>query len=237
MKEFTDAKTKEKIKKPFYDGLIFHRVIRGFMIQGGCPEGTGRGEPGYRFEDEINAKELGLDKIKFPDGFRYLGIRLTKEGKIHAYDNEKFWRFVATPLLVKMGIKNKEELSKRQIEVNNRLRTLTLKECYENQGYQYNENLKSHHPNKGVLAMANAGPNTNGCQFFIILADTPWLKGKHTVFGKVLKGMDVVEKIGVTPVDKKTARPTTEVKIISIRLYKERIPKTVPFIDTGKEEK
>ncbi len=95
-------------KRGFYDGLNFHRVIPDFMIQGGCPEGSGRGGPGYRFEDEAN------------------------NGLGH---------------------------------------------------------------NRGVLSMANAGPNTNGSQFFITHVSTPWLNGKHTVFGKVVDGLDVVDAV------------------------------------------
>jgi peptidyl-prolyl cis-trans isomerase B (cyclophilin B) len=95
-------------KDGFYDGLTFHRIIKDFMIQGGCPEGTGRGGPGYTFEDEFN----------------------------------------------------------------------------------------DHKVERGALAMANAGPNTNGSQFFIVTAGAaPWLDGKHTVFGKVTDGMDVVDKL------------------------------------------
>jgi peptidyl-prolyl cis-trans isomerase B (cyclophilin B) len=95
-------------KRGFYDGLNFHRVIKDFMVQGGCPQGTGTGGPGYKFEDEAN------------NGVRH---------------------------------------------------------------------------ERGVLSMANAGPNTNGSQFFITHVATPWLDGKHTVFGKVVDGMDVVDKV------------------------------------------
>ena len=109
----------------FYDGLIFHRVIPDFMIQGGCPEGTGTGGPGYTFKDEIN----------------------------------------------------------------------------------------DHKVVKGALAMANAGPNTNGSQFFIVTTEAaPWLDGKHTVFGEVSEGMDVVDKIGTLPTDARD-RPTQEARI------------------------
>ena len=95
-------------RRGFYDGLNFHRVIPDFMIQGGCPEGSGRGGPGYKFEDEAN-NGLGHER--------------------------------------------------------------------------------------GVLSMANAGPNTNGSQFFITHVATPWLDGKHTVFGKVVEGLEAVDKV------------------------------------------
>jgi len=109
----------------FYDGLIFHRVIPDFMIQGGCPQGTGTGGPGYTFKDEIN----------------------------------------------------------------------------------------DHKAVRGALAMANAGPNTNGSQFFIVTTQAaPWLDGKHTVFGEVTDGMDVVDTIGTLPTDARD-RPTQEARI------------------------
>ena len=127
-------KTVDNFKKlateGFYDGLTFHRIIKDFMAQGGCPQGTGTGGPGYQFEDEFN----------------------------------------------------------------------------------------DHKVVRGALAMANSGPNTNGSQFFIVTADeAPWLDGKHTVFGQVVEGEDVVDRLDNVP----TAgadRPKTPVLISSIEL-------------------
>ena len=131
---FDDAapKTVENFRRlsgdGFYDGLIFHRVIRDFMIQGGCPQGTGTGGPGYSFEDEINEHKIV----------------------------------------------------------------------------------------RGALAMANAGPDTNGSQFFIVTTDAaPWLDGKHTVFGEVTSGMDVVDKIESLPTDG-SDRPREDARIESM---------------------
>lgn len=121
-------------KKGFYNGLIFHRVIAGFMAQGGDPSGNGTGGPGYEFEDEINPKALNVPA-----------------------------------------------------DMISRL---------EASGYQYNYDLKSMKNDVGAISMANRGPNTNGSQFFIITeSPQPHLDGRHTVFGRVTKGMDILRSV------------------------------------------
>ncbi len=208
-KEFTDSKTGKKTKGPFYENLIFHRVIKNFMIQGGCPLGTGTGDPGYKFPDEINAASLGLDKLKAMDPAKgphsYLMIN----------SEAMYNQCIFSPLLNSMNITSQEELDKRKPEVEKKLFSLTLQDVYEHMGYVYSEELTSHHLKRGCLAMANSGPNTNGSQFFLNLVDTDWLTGKHTVFGEVVKGMDVVDKISEIEVDK-GSKPLKDIKIISI---------------------
>lgn len=168
-----------KQKKPFYNGLSFHRVIPGFMIQGGCPKGDGTGGPGYNFEDEINAVSLGLDKIKIKEAPSY-------------------GRYLRNSVIVGMGIKTQEELEKRIAEAEQNLKKaeeLSVLEVLHRNGYRYNEVLTSAKPVKGSLAMANAGPNTNGSQFFINQVDTPHLEGLHTVFGHLVSGESVLNQI------------------------------------------
>jgi peptidyl-prolyl cis-trans isomerase A (cyclophilin A) len=210
-KAYTDPGTRTTVKKNFYDNLIFHRVIKNFMIQGGCPQGDGTGGPGFTIDDEINAIDLGLDKIKAvqPDG--------TVHPSLLVRTQEDFYRVVISPLVLKMGITSQRQFQDSLQEIQQKVSELSLKDCYENLGYTYNDALKSTPPKRGVIAMANTGPNSNGSQFFINLVDTPWLAGKHTVFGKVIQGMDVVDKIAEVPVDE-NGKPKKTVSILSIRL-------------------
>jgi peptidyl-prolyl cis-trans isomerase A (cyclophilin A) len=143
-KSWTDPKTGKTTHRPLYSGSTFHRVIPGFMIQGGDPEGTGEGSPGYKFDDEISSNR--------------------------------------------------------------------------------------HFDKAGVLAMANAGPNTNGSQFFITVAAATHLEGHYSIFGEVVSGQDVADAISQVPRDEND-KPTTPVKIIRI------VIKTVPAEKVGAPSK
>jgi peptidyl-prolyl cis-trans isomerase A (cyclophilin A) len=131
-REWTHPATRKKSKDRLYDGTIFHRVIPDFMIQGGDPEGSGRGGPGYQFEDET-------------------------KGSPHKFDKP------------------------------------------------------------GKLAMANAGPNTNGSQFFVTVVPTTWLTGKHTIFGEIVEGQDVVDKITKVPLGRND-RPNKDVVLKKVTI-------------------
>jgi peptidyl-prolyl cis-trans isomerase A (cyclophilin A) len=198
--------------KPFYDGLIFHRVIPNFMIQGGDPQGTGVGGPGYQFDDEINPTELGLD------------AKAIQGQGLHpwcGYMMGQFRQLILDPKLKALGFTQQTPQAERQAlfaKALEQCQGVTLQEFYSALGYRYDASLPpSPAPVRGVLAMANSGPNTNGSQFFINLGDTPHLRGKHTVFGKVTAGMEVVEAIAAVERDDRDA-PKQPVVMQSVRL-------------------
>ncbi len=209
-KEFKDSATDEIIKKPFYDGLVFHRVIKDFMIQGGCPQKNGQGGPGYNFIDEIDASGLGLDKIQAVDPQKGPHIYLAINEKL------QYQQFILGPVLKELNISTQEEFDKQKDEIEKKIMALSVQGVLESTGYKYSEKGSAHMPKRGYLAMANSGPNTNGSQFFITLIDADWLTGKHTVFGKIVNdSMNVVDKIGSIAVDEGNI-PQEEIKIISI---------------------
>lgn len=166
-------------EKGFYNGIVFHRVIKDFMIQTGDPTGTGRGGPGYTFEDEINADVLGLDKLTLEQAPSYE-------------------RAAQQVLFKKFNIQSQEDLDRNQAMLEAQLKTMgswSVKRLLTEAGYVFQGSLPSRRALKGSVAMANAGPNTIGSQFFINQVDTPHLNGLHTVFGQLLGNYEVLDKI------------------------------------------
>lgn len=214
-KPWTDPTTGTQVTKPFYDGLVFHRVIAGFMIQGGCPLGNGTSGPGFSFKDEINATSLGLDKE--------MALKGEELHEQCAYMGQQFGMACVRPLMEAKGITAQTPPDQQQAAIQQilpELQKISLKAFYEKLGYVYDDTLPpSHRPVKGSLALANSGPATNGSQFFINLGDTPHLTGKHTVFGEVTTGQEIVDAIGAVKVGPGD-RPVTNVVITSIRLVK-----------------
>jgi peptidyl-prolyl cis-trans isomerase A (cyclophilin A) len=191
-------------KDGFYDNIIFHRVINNFMIQTGCPLGTGTGGPGYAFPDEINADALGLS------------ASLARDNNLYFRDFQQ----AMMKLVTDRGIRSEAEANRRMKEIEEierQMEKMTIKQVLQIAGYTYTAELPSRPAVRASLAMANAGPDTNGSQFFINVADTPHLNGKHTVFGGVARGMDVVDAISNVQRDHRD-KPLTEVRINTIRL-------------------
>ena len=210
-KDFKDPKTNEMTKRNYYDGLIFHRVIKDFMIQGGCPLGTGTGGPGYSFEDEC-----------FEQGDKIVGL---------IDDDEKAY-VVYTQLVIPYLQTRPESPDAELMEIVQNCQQAQSFDPMKGKDVSFYENATKMGPvyaigdlkatvDYGTICMANAGPNTNGSQFFIVTKQggAEWLNGKHTVFGKVTKGMDVVHKI--EDVEKGAGdKPANDVKILSVRVVK-----------------
>lgn len=194
-------------EKGFYNDILFHRVIPDFMIQTGDPLGNGTGGPGYKFPDEINADALGLSAVRAREEEQYFGNMQQALVKIA---NDK-------------GIRSEAEANKRSGEIQEitaRLEKMTVKEVLQVLGYTYTADLQSRPVLRSTLAMANAGPDTNGSQFFISVADNAWLNGKHTVFGTVTQGMGIADAISKVPANPSNNKPLTDVRILEIRLLK-----------------
>lgn len=219
-KPFLDQKVGKEVKRPFYDGLRSHRIIPNFMIQLGCPMGNGGGGPGYSFKDEISAKALGLDKKK---AFKIENGQFRGMNDGVSIQPREMQQFIMPQIDKKIGLKDPTKRQEKMKEIIVELEKLTVKDCYEMFGYRFDDSLKSVGVKRGTLAMANSGANTNGSQFFVSTVDNLYLNGKHTVFGKVSKGMDVVDKIG--KLGSRAGQPTETVKILSIRLKKMEAPK------------
>lgn len=209
-----DISTAATVTPHYYDGLVFHRILRNYLVQAGAPRAPDAPVPEYLVEDEINARQFGLHEQKVLDAF----------GKPHPWlnlaDNAQFQKEILVPLYRRLGISSPEAVTARQFEIHDALRDMTLRQAYENQGYRYNERLVSRDPLRGSVAMAGNGPNTNAAEFFITLVDAPWLAGKATIIGRVVEGMEIVDRIDQAAVlrgDTTAATPTTATMIFDLR--------------------
>ena len=193
--EIINADGGAEFKSPYFNGLRFHRVISDFIIQTGSGVYHSRGAPVDELPDEINADYLGLDRLPVldPDGSFNSMLKISNKAEF----DEK----ILKPLYRRMNIESKADLLARQEAVLVQLQQMTVKRAYENQGYRYNNSNPGRGVTRGVVALANKGPNTNAAEFFIALTDADWLTGKHTVIGKVVEGMDVADAIGAVPID------------------------------------
>jgi cyclophilin family peptidyl-prolyl cis-trans isomerase len=194
-KKFTDQSTGEPIQARYYNGMRFHRVVPGFIIQAGSPANNSLGLQVNLLDDEINANALGLDQILAlnPDGSFADVLKIESKPDFHEE--------ILTPLYSQRNITDVEAVLSRQYQVLEILQDLSVKSVYENQGYRYDDSLPSRPIERGTVALANSGPDSNGPEFFISLTAAEWLSGKYTVIGKVIEGQDVMDSIGNTAID------------------------------------
>jgi cyclophilin family peptidyl-prolyl cis-trans isomerase len=188
--EFVDANTGTIFTPKYYDGMSFHRVIPGLLIQAGSPTYNALGAPTDLLNDEINANSLALNtkNIFLPDS--------TTNPILNITNSDQFAKQVLQPLYKSMGIETAEDLLGQEEKIATKLRSMTVKELYQLQGYTYSEANLSRPIELGVLALANTGPNSNGPEFFISMANSEHLSGKYTAIGSVIEGMGVVSDIG-----------------------------------------
>lgn len=193
--EFVDPNSNARFQPRYFDGMQFHRVVPDFIVQAGSPFYNPLGAPENLLQDEINANSLGLDRLPV----------LNEQGDFNPILNigneEEFHKVLLQPLFNQLNIDSAPEMEERQFEVLEILQSWSVKDAYENQGYRYSEENPTRGITRGVVGLANAGPNQNGPEFFIALQDSPWLNGKHTVIGRVVEGIETVEAIGNTEVD------------------------------------
>jgi peptidyl-prolyl cis-trans isomerase A (cyclophilin A) len=208
--EIVDFENRQVFTPRFYDGMRFHRVIPELLIQTGSPYSNVFGGPETYLPDEINANSLGLDRmpVVMPDGSFNSILQLS--------NREAIEQKILLPLYRAMGIDSNEEINQQQFEINQRLRSMSVKQAFENLGYRYTERFLTRSITRGTVAMANSGPNTNGSEFFISLTESAWWNGRYTVIGQVVEGMETVEQINNIAVDTLDP-PTTGTLIYSIR--------------------
>jgi cyclophilin family peptidyl-prolyl cis-trans isomerase len=194
-KEFTNLETGEPIQSRYYNGMRFHRVVPGFIIQAGSPAVNPLGLQVSLLNDEIDANALGLDQIPAlnPDGSFADVLNIESKPDFHEE--------ILTPLYSQRNITDVEAALSRQYQVLETLQELSVKSVYENQGYRYDDSLESRPIERGTVALANSGPDSNGPEFFISLTAAKWLWGKYTVIGKVVEGQEVMDSIGNTAID------------------------------------
>jgi len=213
--EMFDVNSSAMVQTHFYDGKTFHRVLRNYLVQTGRNAAAQDPRPEYMIEDEINARDLGLNDIKVVDETG------APNAWLNLQDNEDFQSQILIPLYQNLDITSPDQVEARQFEIHKLLSEMTLRQAYENLGYQFNNRLPARVPVRGSLAMANSGPNTNQAEFFITLIDSPWLAGKTTIIGEVVEGMEVVDRIDQAAVlrgDSTTPTPTTVTMIFDMRL-------------------
>ncbi|MGB0321696.1 MAG: peptidylprolyl isomerase [Pseudohongiellaceae bacterium] len=194
----------------YYNGSRFHRVIPNFIIQAGSPEHNAHGRPRDYLVDEINASALGLDRLPV----------ILQAGEINPILNtdsqQEFASRVLEPLYRQLGIDSPEQLETEESAIIDALQSLTVMRLYEYEGYRYQNRYPTRAITRGIVALANDGPNRNGPEFFISLSDAPWLDGRYTVIGRVVEGMETADSIGDKPIQPVNPDPEST-RIYSIR--------------------